>query len=72
MQVPAKAVYFQEGSHYAFTDDGGGRYTRHQVRIGDEHDNVVDIREGLNDSQRVVVEDVLMLQQMIQPRRVQK
>jgi cobalt-zinc-cadmium efflux system membrane fusion protein len=72
MQVPAKAVFFQGGQHYVFTEEGPGRYTRRQVRVGDEHDGNVTIVSGLQDGQRVVADDVLMLQQMLQPRRVQK
>jgi cobalt-zinc-cadmium efflux system membrane fusion protein len=72
MQVPAKAVFFQGGKHFVFTDEGGGRYTRREVRVGEEHDGGVTILSGLQDGQRVVADDVLMLQQMLQPRRVQK
>jgi cobalt-zinc-cadmium efflux system membrane fusion protein len=72
MQVPAKATFFQAGQHYVFTEDGPARYTRREVRVGDEHEGRVTILSGLQDGQRVVVEDVLMLQQMLQPRRVQK
>ncbi|MDB5927049.1 MAG: multidrug transporter [Betaproteobacteria bacterium] len=72
MQVPAKATFFQGGQHYVFTQDAPARYTRREVRVGDEHDGKVTILSGLQDGQRVVVEDVLMLQQMLQPRRVQK
>jgi cobalt-zinc-cadmium efflux system membrane fusion protein len=72
MQVPAKAVFFQGGKHYVFTEEGPGRYLRREVRPGEEHNGAVTILSGLQDKQRVVAEDVLMLQQMLQPRRVQK
>jgi cobalt-zinc-cadmium efflux system membrane fusion protein len=72
MQVPSKAVYFQGGHHYVFTEDGPGRYTRREVHVGEEHDGATTILYGLKDGQRVVADDVLMLQQMLQPRRVQK
>ncbi len=72
MQVPAKAVYFQGGKHYVFTEEAPGRYTRREVAIGEEHNGATAILNGLTDGQRVVADDVLMLQQMLQPRRVQK
>ena len=72
MQVPAKAVFFQGGQHYVFTDEGGGRYVRRDVRVGEEREAGVAILEGLQEGQRIVADDVLMLQQMLQPRRVQK
>ena len=72
MQVPAKAVFFQGGQHYVFTDEGEGRYVRREVRVGEERDSSVAVLEGLQEGQRVVADDVLMLQQMLQPRRVQK
>jgi cobalt-zinc-cadmium efflux system membrane fusion protein len=72
MQVPAKAVYFQGGKHHVFTEEGPGRYVRREVRVGEEHNGKTAILYGLQDGQRVVADDVLMLQQMLQPRRVQK
>jgi hypothetical protein len=42
------------------------------VHIGDESQGDVAILDGLQDGQRVVTEGALMLQQMLQPRRVQK
>jgi cobalt-zinc-cadmium efflux system membrane fusion protein len=72
MQVPAKAVYFQGGKHYLFTEDAPGRFTRREVRVGEEHDGTASIVYGVQEGQKVVADDVLMLQQMLQPRRVQK
>jgi cobalt-zinc-cadmium efflux system membrane fusion protein len=72
MRIPAKAVYFQGGKHYVFTEDGPGRFTRREVRVGEEHDGTASIVYGVQEGQKVVADDVLMLQQMLQPRRVQK
>jgi membrane fusion protein, heavy metal efflux system len=72
MQVPAKAVFFQGGKHYVFTEESPGCFMRREVRVGEEHDGNTTILYGLQDAQRVVADDVLMLQQMLQPRRVQK
>jgi len=72
LQVPSKAVFFQGDKHFVFVDDGGGKFTRREIRVGDEKDGSVAVVDGLADGQRVVTEGTLMLQQLIQPRRVQK
>jgi membrane fusion protein, heavy metal efflux system len=70
--VPAKAVFFQGGEHFVFTDEGAGQYVRREVHTGDAQQGSVVIREGLREGQNVVVDGTLMLQQELQPRRVQK
>jgi len=70
--VPAKAVFFQREKHLVFIDNGGGKYMRREVRTGDVRDGRVEIIEGLRAGEKVVTEGSLMLQQMLQPRRVQK
>lgn len=72
MRVPSKAVYFQGGKHYVITEEAPGQYTRREVTVGEEHGGATAIETGLKEGQRVVADDVLMLQQMLQPRRVQK
>lgn len=69
--VPAKSVFFQGDKHFVFTDEGNGKYTRREVRTGDARQEFVVIREGLREGQNVVVDGTLMLQQELQPRRVQ-
>lgn len=70
--VPAKAVYFQGEKNYLFIDEGNGRYLRRQVQTGDVRQNMVEILAGLHEGDKVVIEGSLMLQQIMQPRRVQK
>lgn len=70
--VPAKAVFFQGEKHHVFIDEGDSKYTRRQVRIGDIRQNLIEILEGLREGEKVVTEGSLMLQQTLQPRRVQK
>lgn len=72
IQLPAKAVFFQAGKHYVFTEDAPGRYTRREVTPSEEQHGRVGILRGLEEGQRVVTDSVLMLQQMLQPRRIQK
>lgn len=70
--VPTRAVFFSGGRHYAFTDDGDGRYTRREIRIGDTDRDSIHVIEGLAEGQRVVVDGALALQQILAPRRVKK
>ena len=70
--VPSKAMYFQSAKNYVFIDEGKGKYTRRAVKAGDIRDSRTEILEGLHEGEKVVVEGALMLQQMLQPRRVQK
>jgi len=72
LQVPSRAVFFQGGRHLVFSDDGDGRFTRREVRIGDAYFGNVTVVAGLQPGQKVVVEGALLLQQMLQPRRVVK
>ena len=53
-------------------DEGKGKYTRRAVKAGDVRDNRTEILEGLREGENVVTEGVLMLQQVLKPRRVQK
>ncbi len=70
--VPAKAVYFQNGKNFLFIEEGKGTYLRRQVQTGDVRQNQVEILAGLNEGEAVVTDGSLMLQQVMQPRRVQK
>lgn len=70
--VPTKAVYFQNDKNFLFIDEGNGAYLRREVKTGDVRNNLVEILAGLNAGEKVVTEGSLMLQQVMQPRRVQK
>ena len=70
--VPTKAVFFQTEKYYLFLDEGNGVYQRREVKTGDVRNNFVEILSGLNAGEKVVTEGTLMLQQVMQPRRVQK
>ena len=70
--VPSKAMYFQSGKNYVFIDEGKGKFIRRAVKAGDIRDSRTEILEGLREGEKVVVDGALMLQQMLQPRRVQK
>jgi cobalt-zinc-cadmium efflux system membrane fusion protein len=70
LQVPARAVFFQGGRHFVFVDNGAGKFVRQEVKIGDAYDGSVNILSGLQSGQKVVSEGALLLQQLLQPRRV--
>jgi membrane fusion protein, heavy metal efflux system len=70
LQVPTRAVFFQGGRHFVFVDSGDGRFVRKEVKVGDSYDDNVTILSGLQSGQKVVSEGALLLQQMLQPRRV--
>jgi cobalt-zinc-cadmium efflux system membrane fusion protein len=70
LQVPTRAVFFQGGRHFVFVDSGEGRFVRQEVKVGDSSDGNVTILSGLQSGQKVVSEGALLLQQMLQPRRV--
>lgn len=70
--VPSKAMYFQGGHNYLFIDEGKGKFTRRAVTAGDVRDARTEILSGLRENEKVVVDGSLMLQQTLQPRRVQK
>ena len=70
--VPTKAVFFQNEKYFLFIDESNGSYQRREVKTGDVRNNFVEILSGLNAGEKVVTEGTLMLQQVMQPRRVQK
>lgn len=70
--VPSRAMYFQTDKHYLFIDEGGGKFARRIVKAGDVRDSRTEILDGLREGEKVVIDGALMLQQMLQPRRVQK
>src|SRR5262249_56450549 len=61
LQVPSRAVFFQGNRRFVFIDEGGGRYTRREISVGDEQQGAVEIRDGLADGDKGVTEGALML-----------
>jgi len=70
LQVPTRAVFFQGGRHFVFVDNGDGRFMRREVKVGNSSDGSMTITSGLQTGQKVVSDGALLLQQMLQPRRV--
>lgn len=65
VQVSSKAVFLVGEKYYVFVDEGKGKFTRLEVRIGPEHVGRMAIESGLRVGQAVVTDGTLQLQQML-------
>ena len=72
IKVPARAVMFQGGRYYLFVEDGVGRFVRREVVTAETDEGYVSIASGVAAGQKVVAEGALLLQQILQPRRIVK
>ncbi len=63
--VPARAVVFTEGKHYAFVERGPGKFERVTVVAGPERRGALAVLGGLEGKQRIVTEGVLLLLQVM-------
>lgn len=72
IKVPARAVMFLGGRYYLFVEEGEGRFVRREVVTGETDEGNVSIVSGVEPGQKVVAEGALLLQQILQPRRVVK
>ena len=72
VKVPVRAVMFQGGRYYLFVEDGEGRFVRREIVTGDTDEGYVTVLSGVEAGKRVVAEGALLLQQILQPRRVVK
>lgn len=52
--VPGDAVVRRDGRAFVFTVDGGGRVTEVPVEVGSPHGDMIEVREGLDEADRVV------------------
>jgi cobalt-zinc-cadmium efflux system membrane fusion protein len=65
VDVSAKAVFFKSDKRFVFVETTPGRYERHQVKVGPEHDGQIVILEGVAPGQRLVTQGCLLLDQML-------
>lgn len=72
IKVPSRAVMFQGGRYYLFVEDGEGRFVRREIVTGDSDEGYVTVVSGVEAGKKVVAEGALLLQQILQPRRVVK
>lgn len=65
VMVPSRAVMFTEGKHYVFAELGKGKFERLPVTVGVERKGQLAVMSGLQPRQRIVIEGVLLLQQLM-------
>jgi cobalt-zinc-cadmium efflux system membrane fusion protein len=63
--VPARAVYLRGEQHYAFVDQGNGRYERRALKIGPISGGNQVVLEGLGANDKVVLEGSLLLERIL-------
>lgn len=61
LRVPSKAVFLMGDKRYVFVAEAPGRYLRREVQAGAERDGLIDVRDGLKETDQVVVEGNLNL-----------
>lgn len=67
LHVPAAAVLLVGDRHYVFVEETPGTYRRQAVGAGNAHDGWVNIRAGLSEGDKVVVEGNLHLLKFFRP-----
>lgn len=67
LHVPAAAVFLVGDRHYVFVEETPGTYRRQAVGAGNAHDGWVNIRAGLSEGDKVVVEGNLHLLKFFKP-----
>lgn len=63
--VPARAVVFSEGKHYAYIERAKGRFERVVVTPGIERRGQLTVAAGLRGGDRIVTDGALLLQQVM-------
>ena len=63
--VPARGVYLRGEQHYAFVDQGNGRYERRALKLGPLHGANQVVMEGVGANDKVVVEGSLLLERIL-------
>ncbi len=61
VSIPAAAVRRQGSETIVFVDEGGGRFERREVEIGDQVSGRVEIRKGVKPGERIVAEGSFIL-----------
>lgn len=63
--VTTRAVFLKGDRHFVYVEDGRGRFLRREVKVGAESEGKLPILAGLESGQRVVVNGVLLLEQLV-------
>lgn len=67
LQVPASAVFLQGDKRFVFVEEAVGRYRRQRVDCGAERDGRIELKSGVKEGERVVVEGNLHLLKYLKP-----
>lgn len=67
LQVPASAVFLQGDKRFVFVEEAVGRYRRQLVDSAGERDGRVELKAGVKEGERVVVEGNLHLLKYLKP-----
>ena len=62
--VPVSAVMIEGAKHVVYIDEGKGRLRRVEVTVGSTQNGVVHVLTGLTEGQRVVTNNVLLVEQL--------
>ncbi|HVY71757.1 MAG TPA: efflux RND transporter periplasmic adaptor subunit [Verrucomicrobiae bacterium] len=64
MDVPAKSVFFKAEHHYVYCEENRGTFSRREVSIGLSHDGKIQVVAGLAESDKVVADGAILLEQI--------
>jgi cobalt-zinc-cadmium efflux system membrane fusion protein len=67
VEVSGKALFMKGKDYYLFVEDNPGHFSRLQVKVGTEKDNLVPIFTGVHAGDDVVTEGCLLLQALVEP-----
>ena len=62
IEVASSAVFTKDGRHYVFVEIRPGTFERREIETGSEADNKILVRQGLQPSDRVLIEGSLLLE----------
>jgi RND family efflux transporter, MFP subunit len=65
VEVSSRAVFLRGEKHYVMLEEKPGHYSRQEVSVGSERAGRLIITDGLKPGQRVVVDGVLLLDQLL-------
>jgi cobalt-zinc-cadmium efflux system membrane fusion protein len=65
VEVSSRAVFLRGEKHYVLLEEKPGHYSRQEVTVGSERAGRLIITDGLKPGQRVVVDGVLLLDQLL-------
>lgn len=64
LEAPATAVFMKGERHYVYIEEKPGTYLRREVQIGAQHDDKLQVTQGVQAGERVVIEGSLLLDEI--------